>query len=132
MQPKIRRAFRKRLRDAGSIGARAAKAKIREWPATGGRYSVAGHGRHFRARPAGLRSTLAANITVTAGRSNVAIRQRSRGLSGHNARDLPRDIDRGGWWHPVYGHHATKVFQTGWPYFKDEISGKRDEMLSAV
>lgn len=150
--PQISKDLRKRLRVAGRIGADAAKLKIREWPVSGGISAKAG-GRANR----GLRARLASNIGVSVGARNVVIRQGARGLRGNSAADLPRDIDRGGWYHPVYGHllHQTvrerakvaglnragvrslpvrqgKVFQTGFPYFKKEISSKRPEMVAEV
>lgn len=134
MRPEVRRAFRKRLRDAAKIGERAARLKIRQMPATA-KYTAAGGGRHYRkrqpGRAVGLRSTLALNIRVTVSAREVAIKQFSAGLRGRNARDLPRDIDRGGWKHPVYGHEP-KVFQRGFPYFDVTMREKRPEMERAV
>jgi hypothetical protein len=131
MRPEVRRAFRKRLRKAANIGARAAKVKIRAMPATK-KYSAAGAGRHFRsARTVGLRSTLALNIHVSVTAKDVAVRQFAKGLRGRNADDLPRDIDRGGWWHPVYGH-KPEVFQHGWPYFDSTMREKRPAMEREV
>lgn len=128
--PEVRRAFRKRLREAAKVGQRAARAKVREMPATH-RYTRLGHGRHFRARPVGLRSTLALNVGVRVTGKDVRIEQRTRGLVGRNAAGLPRGIDRGQWTHPTYGH-PPKVVQKGWPYFTDEIASKKDEMLDRV
>jgi hypothetical protein len=150
--PEIRREMMKRLRVAGKIGADAARLKIRAWPVSGGISHKAG-GRAHR----GLRSTLAARISVSASGRNVVIRQGAGGITGQNSQDLPRDIDRGGWYHPVYGRgpasylraarptrgkrtipanlRATaqgRVFQTGWPYFKSTIAAKRPEMLAEV
>ena len=122
----IRKDMRARLRTAGRIGAAAAKVKIREWPVQGGISAKAG-GRLNR----GLRARLASQISVSAGASNVTIRQGARGLRGNSAADLPRDIDRGAWKHPVYGH-GPPVVQTGFPYFKREIASKRPEMVAEV
>lgn len=134
IRPEIRRAFRKRLREAAKIGQKAAREKIRTMPATH-RYSAAGAGRHYRkGRPGvgvGLRSTLALNIRVSVGRRDVKIQQFTRGLRGRNARGLPRGIDRGEWEHPTFGH-APKVLQKGHPYFKDTIEGRKEEMLQQV
>lgn len=98
----ISRELSKRLRKAGKIGADASRAKIREWPAAGGISAKAG-GRAHR----GLRATISANIRVSAGRRNVLIRSGAQGITGKSAADVPRDIDRGGWYHPVFGHRGT-------------------------
>lgn len=131
--PEIRRAFRKRLRDAAQIGARAAKVKVRAMPTGGGgRYTATGAGKHVRGKKhRGLRSTLATGISVKVTGNSVRIEQSARGLSGRNADDLPRDIDRGGWQHPVYGH-PPKVFQKGFPYFQSTMREKRPEMEREV
>lgn len=150
----VHKELMKRLRQAGKIGADAAKAKIRGWPVAGGLGASAG-GRVHR----GLRANLAFRIRVSATARNVTIRQGSGGLTGKNAGDLPRDIDRGGWYHPVFGRErriggymravrptrgrrtiaadlrATaqgRVFQEGWPYFKKEIGAKYPEMVDEV
>jgi hypothetical protein len=68
---------------------------------------------------------------VSASGKNVVIRQGARGLTGNSAADLPRDIDRGFWKHPVYGHRPD-VTQYGFPYFKKEINSKRPEMVDEV
>jgi hypothetical protein len=138
--PEVRRAYKKRLTDAAKIGQRAARVKIRSMPA-GRRYTALGAGRHYRrARPGvgvGLRSTLAANIKVEVGPRDVAIRQYTRGLRGHNARDLPKVIDRGGygisggWRHPVYGHEP-QVYQRSWPYFASTMRELRPVMVGEV
>ncbi len=149
--PEIDKDMREGLKAAGKIGARTAKLMIHSWPVSGGISSRAG-GRAHR----GLRATLASQITVSVSSRNVTIRQGTRGLRGQNARDLPRDIDRGGWYHPVYGHlvhqsireraaHARrrqsllaaiprngKVFQTGFPYFKAPIHAVQPEMEAEV
>ena len=150
--PEIRKDMRARLKVAGRIGAVTARAKIREWPVQGGISAKAG-GRAHR----GLRARLASQITVSVGSRDVTIRQGRRGLTGNSAADLPRDIDRGGWYHPVYGHliHQSlrerakvkalnkvgvrdlpvrqgKVLQTGWSYFKKPIAAKRPEMVAEV
>ncbi len=134
MHPEIRSAFRKRLRKAAKIGADAAKIKIRTMPATA-KYTATGAGRHYRkSKPAtgvGLRSTLALNIKVTVSAREVAVRQFTAGLRGHNARDLPKDIDRGGWKHPTYGHKPV-VFQKGYPYFDSTMREKRPAMEREV
>lgn len=132
MHPEVRSAFRKRLRKAAKIGADAAKLKIRTMPAAH-KYSALGAGRHFtKSKPhAGLRSTLARNIRVSITAREVAIHQYSAGLYGENAQDLPRDIDRGGWRHPTFGHEP-KVFQDGWPYFKSTMREKRPQMEREV
>lgn len=134
LRPEIRREMRKRLREAAKIGQRAARLKIREMPATA-KYSKTGAGRHYRkSRPGtgvGLRSTLALNIRVQVTARDVAVRQFTAGLRGHNARDLPRDIDKGYWRHPVYGH-PPKVLQKGWPYFDRTMRAKRPEMEREV
>jgi hypothetical protein len=150
----LNRELKKRLRVAGKIGAVAARTKIREWPVQGGISAKAG-GRAHR----GLRATIAANIRVSATGKTVQIRSGAQGITGKSSRDVPRDIDRGGWYHPVYGRrllstaprpksfqrnranastldrrassHGT-VFQTGFPYFKTAIEGKRDEMTVEV
>lgn len=152
--PEIRRELGKRLRVAGKIGADAARLKIRAWPVAGGISSKAGGVAHR-----GLRATLASRIRVSATGRNVVIRQGAGGLTGQNAADLPRDIDRGGWYHPVFGRspragryvkaarpghgkrtiagdlRATaqgRVFQEGWPYFKKEIASRRPQMVDEV
>jgi len=134
MHPEIRKAFRKRLRNAAKIGADAARIKIRTMPATA-KYSATGAGRHYRKSRAGvgvgLRSTLALNIRVTVSAREVAVRQFTAGLRGKNARDLPRDIDKGYWRHPVYGHKPT-VLQKGYPYFDVTMREKRPEMEREV
>lgn len=125
----IRRDFRKHLREAAKIGQRAARERIREWPGGGGGYTHLGHGRHLRGlKSRGLRSTLAANIGVRVDRRGVRIVQTTRGLTGRNANRLPKDINKGGWKHPVYGHGS--VFQRGLKgYFDKSIDDKREEML---
>jgi hypothetical protein len=123
----INRELKKRMRAAGKIGADAARAKIREWPVSGGISSRAG-GRAHR----GLRATLSSHIRVSATGRTVLIRQGRQGLTGRSSADLPRDIDRGGWRHPTFGHHASSVFQTGWPYFKMEIASKYQPMVDEV
>lgn len=129
--PEIRRAFRKRLKDAAQIGARGAKLKVRAMPATR-KYTATGAGRQRRGgKSRGLRSTLAANIRVQVGAKDVAVRQFSTGISGRSARDLPRDIDRGDWLHPTFGHEP-EVLQTGWPYFMSTMREKRPEMEREV
>lgn len=134
MHPEIRRAFRKRLRDAAKIGERAARLKIRQMPATA-KYSALGGGRHFtKSKPhAGLRSTLARNIRVSVTAREVAIHQFTAGLYGRNAQELPKDIDssKGGWTHPTFGHDP-EVFQHGWPYWKSTMREKRPQMERAV
>ncbi|HEY3012233.1 MAG TPA: hypothetical protein VGJ36_05770 [Gemmatimonadales bacterium] len=131
MKPEIRSAFRKRLRKAADIGARGAKVKIRAMPATR-KYTATGAGRHVRGKTArGLRSTLATNIHVQVTAREVAIRQFSTGIKGRNAQDLPRDIDRGDWLHPTFGHEP-EVSQTGWPYFMATMREKRPEMEREV
>jgi hypothetical protein len=135
MHPEVRSAFRKRLRRAAKIGADAARIKIRTMPATGGKYTATGAGRHYRKSRAGvgvgLRSTLALNIRVTVSAREVAVRQFTKGLRGQNARDLPKDIDRGGWKHPTYNHKPV-VFQRGYPYFDSTMKEKRPEMEREV
>jgi len=134
MEPKIRRDLRKHLREAGNIGRDAARRKIREWSGGGGagKYSAAGHGRHTRrGRSVGLRSTVAINIRVTVGPSDVTIRQFTVGLTGNSTKDLPYDIDCGGWYHPTFWHRP-KVFQQGIHYYDDEIESKRPEMEREV
>jgi hypothetical protein len=126
VEPVIRRGFRKGLRNAGKIGQGAAKAKVLAWPAAGGISAKAGGKAHR-----GLRATVAANVRVSVTARDVRIRQYTAGLTGNSASDLPRDIDRGYWKHPTYGHRPT-VLQRGTPYFKAEISSKRDEMLREV
>jgi hypothetical protein len=134
MHSEVRSAFRKRLRKAAKIGADAARIKIRTMPATR-KYSAAGSARHYRKSRAGtgvgLRSTLALNIRVSVGAREVAVRQFTKGLRGQNARDLPKDIDRGGWKHPTYGR-PPKVFQKGYPYFDSTMREKRPEMEREV
>lgn len=124
--PEITKDMRSRLRVAGRIGSDAAKLKIRTWPVAGGISAKAGDRVHR-----GLRARLASNIRVSAGSSNVIIRQGSRGITGSSGSDLPRDIDRGFWRHPVYGHKPD-VTQTGIRYFKQEINSKRPEMVAEV
>ena len=121
--PEIAKDMRKRLRTCGKIGADASKRKIVQWPTHGGISAKAG-GRVHR----GLRATLASQIRVSASGRDVTIRQGRRGLSGNSAADLPRDIDRGFWRHPVYGRKPD-VGQYGFPYFKKEINSKRPEMV---
>lgn len=124
--PVIRKGFRKRLRGAAKIGQDAARAKIMTWPAAGGIAAKAG-GRLNR----GLRATIAGQIRTSVTARDVRIRQFTAGLVGNSASDLPRDIDRGFWKHPTYGHRPT-VGQRGIHYFKDEITSKRDDMLREV
>jgi hypothetical protein len=123
--PEINRDMRDSLKEAGKIGARAAKLMIQSWPATGGMPSRAG-GRKHR----GLRAKLASQITVSVNSRNVVIRQGTLGLTGRNSRDLPRGIDHGGWFHPVYGH--GEVFQEGFPYFKGPIHAVQPLMEAEV
>jgi hypothetical protein len=123
--PEINKDMRDGLKAAGKIGARTAKLMIQSWPATGGMPSRAG-GRKHR----GLRTKIASQITVSVGARNVVIRQGTRGLTGRNSRDLPRDIDHGGWFHPVYGH--GEVFQKGFPYFKAPIHAVQPLMEAEV
>lgn len=134
LRPEIRREFRRRLRVAANIGRDAARTKVRAMPATH-KYTAAGAGRHYRRSRAGvgvgLRSTLALNIRTDVSARDVAVRQYTRGLRGRSSRDLPRDIDRGGWLHPVFGHHPD-VFQKGWPYFMSTMREKRPEMEREV
>jgi hypothetical protein len=134
MRPEIRRAFRKRLRKAAKIGADAARVKIRTMPATA-KYTATGAGRHYRKSRAGtgvgLRSTLALDIKVSVTAREVAVKQFTAGLRGRNSRDLPKDIDRGGWKHPTYGHKPV-VFQRGYPYFDSTMREKRPEMEHEV
>jgi hypothetical protein len=134
MKPEIRSAFRKRLRKAANIGRDAAKVKIRAMPATR-KYTATGAGRHYRKSRAGvgvgLRSTLAINIRTSVTAREIAVHQYTAGLRGHNARDLPKDIDRGGWKHPVFGR-PPKVFQRGYPYFMVTMKEKRPEMEREV
>jgi hypothetical protein len=132
MRPEIRSAFRKRLRKAANIGRDAAKVKIRAMPSAK-KYTALGAGRHFRkGKPhAGLRSTLALNIRTTVTAREVAIHQYTAGLYGRNAQDLPRDIDKGGWLHPTFGHEP-EVFQHGWHYFQSTMREKRPEMEREV
>ena len=155
ISPEINKDLRKRVRVAGRIGSDAAKAKIREWPVHGGISAKAG-GRLHR----GLRATLASRIRVVANGKTVVIRQGSGGITGQNAKDLPRDIDRGGWYHPVYGRRLIgvtsvkpaawrrtrasagtmdrrasahgMVFQLGFAYFKKPIAAKQPEMVDEV
>ena len=127
VEPAIRKDLRKRLRNCGKIGADAAKRKVVQWPVHGG-ISAKTIRRNRRIVHRGLRATLAAQIRVTAGSRDVTIVQGRRGLTGNSSADLPRDIDRGGWRHPVYGHKPD-VFQYGFPYFKKEIASKRPEMV---
>lgn len=125
-EPVIRKGFRRQLRKAAKIGQDAARAKILAWPATGGISAHAGGKLHR-----GLRATIAAGIGTSVTARDVRIRQAARGISGKSSADVPRDIDRGGWKHPTYGHRPH-VFQRGTPYFKKEIESKRDEMLREV
>lgn len=127
VEPAIRKDLRKRLRNCGRIGSDAAKRKIVQWPVHGGIASPTIR-RNRRIVHRGLRATLAAQIRVTAGARDVTIVQGRRGLSGNSAADLPRDIDRGFWKHPVYGRKPD-VPQVGFPYFKKEIASKRPEMV---
>lgn len=127
VEPEIRKDLRKRLRTCGKIGGDAARRKIMEWPVHGGiSGKVIRRNRRIVHRP--LRATLASQIRVSATGDDVLIRQGRKGLTGNSAADLPRNIDRGGWKHPVYGHRP-EVFQTGFPYFKKEIESKRPEMV---
>jgi len=131
MRPEIRRDFRKRLRRAAKFGADAARVKIRTMPATA-KYTATGAGRHARGKKVvGLRSTLALDIKVSVTAREIAVKQFSAGLRGRNARDLPRDIDKGGWKHPVYGRKPD-VFQRGYPYFDSTMREKRPEMEREV
>ncbi len=128
--PEIQKGLRKRLRTCGKIGADEAKSKIMQWPVHGG---ISGKAirRNRRIVHRGLRATLASQVRVSATGNNVLIRQGRRGLTGNSAADLPRDIDRGGWKHPVYGHQPP-VFQYGFPYFKKPISAKYPERVDEV
>jgi hypothetical protein len=131
MKPEIRSAFRKRLRKAAKIGADAARVKIRTMPATA-KYTATGAGRHARGKKVvGLRSTLVLDIKVSVTAREIAVKQFSAGLRGRNARDLPRDIDKGGWRHPVYGRKPD-VFQRGYPYFQSTMREKRPAMEREV
>lgn len=126
IEPVIRKGFRRRLRSAAKVGQDAARAKIMSWPAAGGISAGAG-GKANR----GLRATIAAQVRTSVTARDVRIRQFTAGLVGNSAADLPRDIDRGYWKHPTYGHKPT-VGQRGIHYFKDEITSKRDDMLREV
>jgi len=128
--PEIAKDMRKRLRTCGKIGADASKRKIVQWPVHGD-ISAKVIRRNRRIVHRGLRATIASQIRVSASGNNVLIRQGRRGLTGNSAADLPRDIDRGGWKHPVYGH-KPEVFQSGFPYFKKEISSKYPEMADEM
>jgi hypothetical protein len=134
MHAEVRRDFRKRLRRAAKIGADAARVKIRTMPATK-KYTATGSGRHYRKSRAGvgvgLRSTLALDIKVTVSAREVAVRQFTAGLRGKNSRDLPKDVDRGGWKHPTYGHKPM-VFQRGYPYFDSTMRQMRPAMEREV
>jgi hypothetical protein len=160
LPPAVRRDFKKRLKAAGEIGARAARAKILAMPAHTGQT-----GRHLRGtHPRGLRRTLAGNIRVSVTGNNVRIIQGSKGLTGRNAANLPKDIDKGDrFTHPVFetgrlntflqqhpgaGHRQTRrgaaargirhrrtpqVRQLGYAYFKKEIGEvKRDDIEREV
>jgi hypothetical protein len=129
----------KALRKAGKIGADAAKAKIRTMPThgyisqIGQQLGQAHHGvQHVRGRSRGLRNVIAANIRVQASGKDVRIIQGTTGISGHNARGLPRRIDEGGTFrHPVFGRDVW-VSQAGYPYFKQPIASQRPAMEHEV
>lgn len=126
IDPVIRKAFRRQLRKAAKIGQDAARAKILAWPAAGGISAHAGGKAHR-----GLRATIAAGIGTSVTARDVRIRQSAKAIDGKSAADVPRDIDRGGWRHPTYGHRPH-VFQRGTPYFTREIASKKDDMLREV
>lgn len=138
VDPVIRREFKKHLKDAGKIGADAAKVKILAMPSTGV-ISRAGQARgqqhhstrNIRGRSHGLRRVLAAGIKVQVGSKDVKVVQSTVGISGRNARGVARHLDAGvRWQHPYFGH--GEVWQRGYSYFKKEIDGKKEEMLREV
>lgn len=144
VDPVIRKAFKKHLKDAGGIGAQAAKAKVLAMPTyglTAQRTWVAGRGwipapthhgrRNVRGRSHGLRRVLASGVKVQVGGKDVKIVQSTIGIAGRNARGVPRHLDAGvRWKHPFFGH--GEVWQRGYSYFKEEIADKKEEMLREV
>lgn len=127
LETDVKRRLRKRLREAGELGAKDARAAARLPGRTRG-----------RARPTGLREGIARGIRVQlaassgSGRVGVFIRSTGRGLDPGRRALVRRWDRRRGWRHPVFGDRETWVTQLGRPYFGSVISQRRDDITRRV
>lgn len=132
----VRKDFRRHLKNAAQIGADAAKLRARAITgAPSGSQTHWQHGRHGRHGRMGTRSlgaVLASNIRVSVKGDDIRIVQGATGISGRNARGLPRGMDEfTGFTHPVFGH-TPEVQQAGHPYFQRTMIEKRGAMEREV
>jgi len=108
MEPKLKAALRRRLRDAGEAAAGDVRAALGS--GAGG----------------GLRSKITVRVSIAAAGKGAGVRIVA---SGPMAQAWESSS---GWKHPVYGNRGTWVKQTGNPYFRKIIHSRRDQVKTAV
>jgi hypothetical protein len=117
------------LTEAGSIGVQAVKTKVSMvalHPTSRGR-----HGTARRSR--GLRQQIAANTRTQVRKKDVRIVQGAKGLTGKNAKGLPRRLDGDQpFTHPAFGRAGTEVSQRPWGHFTKTIIPKAPAMTERV
>lgn len=139
--PLLDKELTKALKRGGQIGADAAKAKILTMPSGHGgvvtRTLNAAHPNRverglIRTQRKYLRQKLARNIRVVVSNRDVRIVQGVNGISGANAKGLPRRIDEGGRFrHPVF-RRDVYANQLGYSYFARPIEARRPEIQAGV
>lgn len=129
LEPALRRQLRKRIREAGTEGAKASKAEVLKAPTTVSRH---------RMRDKGLRRQMAAGIRVQiaagerSSRVGVIIKSTGPGLAGERRKLIKRWDDPRGWRHPVFGDRETWVHQVGRPYFRKVLAEQKDQLAAKV
>ncbi|ABW09734.1 hypothetical protein Franean1_0268 [Parafrankia sp. EAN1pec] len=108
--------LKKALKAAGDIGVQAVRQQIATVPASGsGRTS--------------LRATVARNTRTQVRAKDVRVIQGARGITGKNARGLPRRLNQDApFQHPVFGRGT--VSQRPWRHFDKPIESKRAAMTA--
>jgi len=117
------------LTEAGAIGVDAVKAKI-------GMVALhpSARGRHGTARRTrGLRQQMAANTRTQVRKKDVRIVQGAKGISGKNAKGLPRRLDGDQpFTHPAFGRPGSEVTQRPWGHFTRTIIPREPAMTERV
>jgi hypothetical protein len=128
LSPELKKALRKRIRDAGTTAANAAKDEVQKAPLT--------HGR--RPKDRGLRKGIARGIKVqiaasqNSKRVGVVIKSSGSGLPAEK-KPLVRRWNRvNGFRHPLFGDKDHWYPQKGRPYWGSVMSRRKDELARQV
>lgn len=116
------------MKEAADVGVQAVRRKLDTIPVRGG--AAAGRNRRGRLNRGSLRRTLQRNTRAQVRTKDVRIVQGARGITGKNAKGLPRRLNGGGrgtFEHPVFGK-KPEVTQEPWHHFDPPLRAKRAEM----